>query len=133
MDPNQKIEAFRAKNLASQLGLFFTSRARKAYTELTQAFMGASILNHFDLEYHIRIEINASGYAIGGILSQLPLDNFNQWHPIAFFSRKIIPAETRYKTHNRELLAIVKTFKSWRYNLEGCKHKVLVLTNHNTP
>lgn len=33
-----------------------------------------------------------------------------QWHPVAFFSRKIIPTETRYKTHNQKLLAIVKAF-----------------------
>ena len=42
----------------------------------------------------------------------------------------MIPAEMRYKTHNGELLAIVKAFKTWRYCLEGCKHEVLVLTNH---
>ena len=29
------------------------------------------------------------------------------------------------------LLAIVKAFKTWRYYLEGRKHKVFVLTNHN--
>ena len=43
----------------------------------------------------------------------------------------MIPAETRYETHNGELLAIVEAFKTWRHYLEGCKHKVLVLTDHN--
>ncbi len=43
----------------------------------------------------------------------------------------MIPAETRYKTHNQELLAIVKAFKTWRHNLEGCKYEVLVLTDYN--
>ena len=43
----------------------------------------------------------------------------------------MIPVETQYKTHNTELLAIVKAFKTWRHYLEGCKHKVLVLTDHN--
>ena len=43
----------------------------------------------------------------------------------------MIPAETRYKTHDAELLAIVKAFKTWRHYLESCKHKVLVLTDHN--
>ena len=32
---------------------------------------------------------------------------------------------SRYETH------IVKAFKSWRDCLEGCKHKALVLTDHN--
>ena len=43
----------------------------------------------------------------------------------------MIPAETQYKTHNGELLAIVEAFKTWRHYLEGCKHEVLVLTDHN--
>ncbi len=43
----------------------------------------------------------------------------------------MIPAETRYETHDSELLAIVKAFKTWKHYLEGCKHEVLVLTDHN--
>ncbi len=31
---------------------------------------------------------------------------------MAFFFQKIIPLETRYKTHDSELLAIVKVFKT---------------------
>ena len=44
----------------------------------------------------------------------------------------MIPAKTRYKTYDGELLAIVGAFKTWRHYLESCKHEVLVLTNHNT-
>ena len=43
----------------------------------------------------------------------------------------MIPAETQYETHNAELLAIVEAFKTWCHYLEGCKHKVLVLIDHN--
>ncbi len=43
----------------------------------------------------------------------------------------MIPARTRYATHNGKLLAIFEAFKTWRHYLEGCKHKVLVLTHHN--
>ena len=50
---------------------------------------------------------------------------------IAYFLRKIIPAETRYKTHNGEFLAIVEPFKTWRHYLEGYKYEVLVLTDYN--
>ena len=37
----------------------------------------------------------------------------------------------RYKTHDNELLAIIEVFKTWQHFLEGCKHKVLVFTDHN--
>ena len=43
----------------------------------------------------------------------------------------MILAQTRYKTHDGELLAIVEAFKTWHHYLKGCKHEVLVLTNHN--
>ena len=43
----------------------------------------------------------------------------------------MISAKTQYETHDGELLAIVKAFKTWYHYLEGCKHEVLVLTDHN--
>ena len=110
---------------------FLTPGAKLAFTELRQAFVKALILHHFDPERHIRIETDASGYAIGGVLSQLTSDDSGRWHPVAFFSRKMIPAETRYETHDGELLAIVEAFKTWRHYLEGSRHEVLVLTDHN--
>ena len=102
--------------------------------------MKIPILYHFDPESHIRIETDASGYVIGSVLSQLSFGtrpdgivtkaDLGQWHLIAFFSKKMIPTETWYKTHNSEFLAIVEAFKTWRHYLEGCKHKTLVLTDH---
>ena len=50
---------------------FLTPGARTAFNCLRLAFTEALILQHFDPEYHIWIEIDISGYAIGGILSQL--------------------------------------------------------------
>lgn len=54
-----------------------------------------------------------------------------QWYPMAFFLRKMIPAKIQCKTHNQELLTIVEAFKTRCHYLEGCKYKVLMLTNHN--
>ena len=119
---------------------FLTSDAREAFNRLRQSFTEAQIFRHFDPEYHIWIETDVSGYAIGGVLSQLTPNQMTSddeigsnvnWHPVAYFSRKIIPAETQYETHDSELLTIFKAFKTWRHYLEGCKHKVLVFTDHN--
>ena len=70
----------------------------------------------------------ASGTRPDRIVMKTDLD---QWNPIAFFSRKMIPANAWYETHDGELLAIVEAFKTWRHSLEGCKHEFLVLTDHN--
>ena len=54
---------------------FLTLDAREAFNQLRQAFTKVLILRHFDLECHIWIEINASGYTIGEVLSQLTSDH----------------------------------------------------------
>nr|POE96137.1 transposon tf2-9 polyprotein [Quercus suber] len=59
------------------------------------------------------------------------LEDDGRWHPMAFWSRKMIPAETRYATFDQELLAIAKTFKEWRRYLEGAQHTIELLTDHN--
>ena len=48
---------------------FFTSRARLAFTKLRQVFVKVLILNHYDPEYYIWIEIDTLGYTIGEVLS----------------------------------------------------------------
>ena len=63
-----------SKNLNGAMG-YLTPNARQVFTQLRQAFNKALILQHFDSECYIRIETDVSGYAIGGVLSQLTLDN----------------------------------------------------------
>ena len=65
---------------------FLTPGAKLAFTELRQMFVKALILHYFDLECHIRIETDVSGYAIGRVFSQLTSDDLGHWHPVAFFS-----------------------------------------------
>ena len=110
---------------------FFTLGARLMFTKLKQVFIKVLILHHFDLKRHIRIETNVSSYTIGRVLSQLILDDLGRWHPVAFISHKMILVETRYKTYNSELLAIVQAFKTLKYYSESFQHEVLVLTKHN--
>ena len=110
-----------------KLSQFLTPEDSLAFNRLRQAFTDVLILHHFIPERHIGIATDASGYAISGVLSQVTSDqcpsesdeNFSskssdvgQWHPVAFFSRKMIPAEIRYKTQDQKLLAIVETFKT---------------------
>ena len=50
---------------------------------------------------------------------------------MAYYSQKMILAKNWYKTYNDKFLIIVKVFKTWRYYLEDCKHKIFIFTNHN--
>ena len=129
-DETVKRSPLTSKNLNGAIG-YLTPGAKQAFTQLRQVFTKASILQHFDSECHIRIKTDVSSYAIGRVPSQLTSDNLDQWHPIAFYSQKIIPVKIRYKTYNSELLAIIEAFKTWRHHLKDYKHKVFILTNHN--
>ena len=111
----------------------WTPEAQEAFEELKRRFMSAPLLVHYDPERRSRVEADASGEAIGGILTQEYIVNDRSvWHPIAFYSAKMLPAETRYTTGDQEMLAIVRSFKEWRHYLEGAKEKTLVLSDHET-
>lgn len=118
---------------------FLTSKAGIFFTQLRQAFIKSSILQYFDPKCPIQIKSDISNYIINEVLIQLTFDqiNFNQvtlepkWYLVTYFSRKMIFAKTRYRTHDDELLTIVEAFKTWRHYLEGCRYEVLVLSNHN--
>ena len=86
-------------------------------------------MQYFDVSKPIRVKIDASGKAIGGVLCQQDTDN--NWHPVAYYSRKMAPVERNYETHDAKLLAIVEGFRTWRHYFEGAAHTILVLTDHN--
>ena len=105
-----------------------------ALNQIKAAFMAAPLLRHFDPSLPIVVETDASGFAIGSVLSQpFPTQEATKQHrhPVAFWSRKLNSAEANYETHDAELLAIVQAFKQWRHYLEGSAHPVTVLTDHN--
>ena len=119
----------RSRSPATDRNSFLGEEAERAFEALKEAFTTAPVLRHFDPAKPLRIETDASNRAIGAILCQP--DEDGHWHPIAFLSRKLIPAECNYEVHDKELLAIVESFKHWRHYLEGATHEVLVLTDHH--
>jgi len=56
-------------------------------------------------EGKFRVETNASGHAIGEVLSQ---EQEGKWKPITFLSRTMQLAERNYKIYNKELLVIIE-------------------------
>ena len=74
------------------------------------------------------METDASDYVSAGILSQYGIDGI--LHPVAYFSKKHLPAECNYEIHDKELMAIVRAFEEWRPNLESAKGVIEVLADH---
>jgi transposase InsO family protein len=113
----------------------FPEPARQAFQELKKAFATAPVLQHLNPEFPIRLQTDALGFALSGILSQpkpgIETPTNRHWHPVAYWSRKMIDAERCYETYDQELLAIVECFKEWRHYLEGSVAPIEVLSDHN--
>lgn len=103
---------------------------QRAFQGLKDAICSEPVLAHPDPEKQYLMETNASGVAIGVILSQRQEDG--GLHPIAFRSQGFKPAELNYDTFDKELLAIVDSLKDWRLYLEGLKFPIIIYTDHHT-
>ena len=72
--------------------------------------------------------MDASGFATGGALLQQQGDGL--WHPVAFRSASMDPAEQNYEIYDREMLAIIEALKDWRHFLEGLPNPFEIVTDH---
>ncbi|KAH9251666.1 hypothetical protein BASA81_010433 [Batrachochytrium salamandrivorans] len=100
----------------------------KSLQDLKTAFANSDFLTHPDDSRPFILETDASDYAISGVLSQY--DDSNTLRPIAFYARQMNSAEQNYEIYDKELLAVVESFKHWRHFLQGGLHPVTVLCDH---
>lgn len=116
-------------NLTADDAKWRWSDAEKASFQLLQdALSKAPVLVHADPANQYVIQTDASAFAIGGFLAQHQFDG--SLRPIAYWSRKLNGAETRYSATERELLALVEAVDEWRVYIEGSPHPVLLRSDH---
>ena len=102
---------------------------QQAFKDLKCAFTTAPVLAHYDLLLETWVETNASDFVVAGVLSQM--HDGEVLKPVAYFSKKMTPAECNYMIYDKKLLAIVKSFKTWRPELASVQNgPVKVLTDH---
>ncbi|MFM7856174.1 MAG: reverse transcriptase/ribonuclease H family protein, partial [Flammeovirgaceae bacterium] len=106
----------------------WTELEEEAFLSLKEALASAPVMALPRMDRPFILHTDASGFAIASILSQL--DDHGEPKVIAFRSRKLKGAETRYPTHDKELLAIVDAFAAWRHYLSGHKEKVTVYSDN---
>ena len=85
-----------------------------SFDTLKDALSSAPVLCTPDPKLPFWVMTDASGHAIGAVLSQ---DQGGGLRPIAFESRKLSPAERNYPIHKQELLAIIHALKTWCHYL----------------
>ena len=91
------------------------------------ALAAATGLAHPSATAETSINTDASDTAVGAVLQQCI---HGVWTPISFLSRKLLPAEKKYSTFDKELLAIYLAVKKFRYFVEGRKFAISLTTNH---
>jgi len=77
------------------------------------------VLAILDIDREMRVEVNASDYTTGGVLSTKCEDG--KWRPVAFISKLLNVIERNYEIHNKEILAVIRCLEAWRHYLEGAK------------
>jgi len=59
-----------------------------------------------DLDKEMRVEVDASDFAMKGVLL-MKCEN-EKWRPVAYISKSLNEAERNYKIHDKEMLAIIQ-------------------------
>jgi hypothetical protein len=99
----------------------WTDVEQKAFDTMKRIISRETLLAYPDFNKPFIIHTDASHTQLGAVISQ---DN----KPIAFYSRKLNPTQTRYTVTERELLSIVDTLKEFRNILLG--QRIKIYTDH---
>lgn len=108
----------------------WTNASQKSFEDLKTTVTSAPVLRHVNPSLPFVLETDASNFALGAVLLQpATSDPESTFHPVAYYSRKLNPAEHNYTTHDKELLSVVEAFKHWRHYLLGSLN-IKVFSDH---
>ncbi|BHF66550.1 hypothetical protein SprV_0200957100 [Sparganum proliferum] len=96
-----------------------------AFERIKNSLADANLLTHPAPDAQLSLMVDASTVAVGAVLQQ---NLAGSTQPLAFFSKKLLPAEIHYSTFGRELLVIYLAVKHFRHFLEG--RDFTVFTDH---
>eukprot|EP00253_Pinus_taeda_P017528 PITA_17528 len=90
----------------------WTEATEKCFQLLKKKITERPILRLPDFQKLFQVRCDASGTAIGAILSQ-------EDRPVAFFSEKLNESRQRYSSYDKEFYAVVQALRHWRHYLLG--------------
>lgn len=105
--------------------LDWTKEMEEAFADTKSLLASATLLVHPQHNAPTAISTDASELAVGAVLQQFIND---RWVPLGFFSQKLRPAERKYSTFDRELLALYLGIRHFRYFVGG--RAFIAFTDH---
>ena len=105
--------------------LQWTPDAESAFLGVKTALAEAARLAHPSPGAALSLQVDASDTGVGAVLQQ---HVGGEWAPLAFFSKTLQPAETRYSTFGRELLAVYLAVRHFKHSLDG--REFIIFTDH---
>ena len=99
----------------------WTDVEQLAFEQIKKVISKETLLAYPDFSLEFNIHTDASHYQLGSVITQ-------NGKPIAFYSRKLQPAQMRYTTTERELLSTVETLKEFCNML--LSQRIVLHTDH---
>ena len=103
-------------------------KQQKVFEELKRRFTTKLVLVTPDLDKEMRVEVDASDFVTGEVLSMKCEDE--RWRPVAYIFKLLNEAERNYEIYDKEMLAIIRCLEAWRHFLEGAKGQFEIWTDH---
>ena len=107
----------------------WTEEREEAFQTLKRLICEEPVLLMPKLDQPFELEVDASNYAIGATVNQR--DEYDQWHPVAYYSTTLSETERNYNIYDKELLAVVKSLCHWRTYLAGAPHQIVIHMDHS--
>jgi transposase InsO family protein len=108
----------------------WTEECRLAFETLRENLLRVQRIYHFDPELLTKLETDASDGVIAGVVSQQHADK--AWYPIGFYSHVLNGHEPNWEIHDKELYAIVESFRKWRPELMSITTRLAVYSDHRS-
>jgi len=113
--------------LSPQKTWMWTDTHKDAFEKVKEEISSPRILAHYDTKKETKISVDASAYGLGAVLLQR---HDTGWRPVAFASRSLSQAESRYAQIEKEALAL--TWACERFS-EYVLGKVIELETDHKP
>jgi hypothetical protein len=85
---------------------------QQAFDDLKHHLCSSPVLSLPDLQQPFEIEIDASDYVVGTVLTHHGL-------PVAYHSETLSDSIQKYPTYDKEMYSIVQSFRQWKHYILG--------------